>query len=373
MITWGILTAPVALADDLSVKAPEIQESAESNIDLKLYKAEMLIPDSSEIERKKAFPLLLQKVLVRVSGNLKVSILPAIQAALKDPEPFIEQFSYANASLRVNFDSVKVDNLLKKANQLVLNTPRPLVLIWFVVHQIDGTNDVVNMMSENVFLTDLAKSLHETADIIGLPIALPFGDLDDISAISSDDLWKITPKKLQKASKRYDVDAILLVKMKAGQTDPCISRWSLLSSNAEKDPFFWKENQPTCAFALQDGMNQTLRNLLAPNSEESAQKNQIATQKSMIIHVSVTNIQSAQDYQKVLDVLQNQSETMNVQIEKVTPSAVFYVLSIKNSLADFAKNLQKNTQFQLVQQNDAINQLEYEFIGQSYTDIWKGE
>lgn len=384
----GLYSTSMALAESLpnGSNGYEIVENHEEvpepavTIDNSLYQASVPVKNTSDSERYKAFPQLLQKVLIKISVNPKIATLPIIKSSLKDAENFIEQFSYTRTSqtertqmrLSANFEPDKINALLVKARQPVLNTTRSLVAVWFIIHQENGANDIAGTLSENADLVKLSKSLQESAETVGLPIALPFGDLEDLSALSTNNLWTITPKQLRKVSKRYAAKAILVIKMEAGeklcQGQPNTSTWFLLINKNQS--FQWEENLSTCETVLQDGMIQTVHHLLSKNEEKSKETQPTHSQKQ-IIHVSVSRIHSAQDYQHVLEDLQKQPNVLDVQIEKVTPSSILYVIHIQDTLANFAESMTNSSQFQLLQKDMSKKRLEYEYLGQPSSDIWE--
>lgn len=344
---------------------------------LTLYQAELRVSDFSDTERLKAFPLLLQKVLIKVSANSKVNALPSIKTDIKNAESLVDQFSYTKEMyLRASFNPEKVNALLKKAGQPVYNRERPLVIAWFFVQNNDGKTEMVSSFSENTALVNLSKSLKNFANDVGLPIVLPFGDLEDMSVLP-DELWTTKATDLEQASKRYGTTVILMIKMKEGQTDPCNSNWSLLSENndAQENPTLrWEESRSSCEASLQEGILKSLRQLLLVKKPMSTHQDETHAQNIQIFHIIVTGIQSAKDYQIVLNTLEKQPGVLDVQIDNVMPSQVSYVLHAKATLSHFSEKMMNNSQFQLLQHDDVGNQLTYEFVSnRSSMDIWSAE
>ncbi len=305
--------------------------------------------------------------------------------------------------------------IISHANNLEL-TKKP-VMVWFVVHSIEhsmdgdkATNEVVSDLSENPNLMHLAKVLHEKASAKGLSLVLPYGDLEDMSAISPDNLWQMKVNdldKLQKASERYHSPDILVIKMNMESKETCFSRW-LLILEAQKQITPWEENADNCDAAIQAGMTRTMEvlkqvtpnvnavevNVSAANANVSNMNKKavsetsdtiisssVATPKSavpeakaqetLLIHVSISNIQSAQDYQRVLDDLQKQPNVVDVQIENVAPSKVLYATHIHGSLDDFVNDMEKVSktsnpanpiQLQLLHQDSLEYKVEYLLI-----------
>ncbi len=359
-------------------ESQEKEETAEEHpIDLQLYQANIAVTDSSETERYQAFTKLLQSVLIKISANPKIIELPTIRSALKNAENFIDQFSYTHGNptqLNAHFNVEQINTLLTKAGQPIFNQQRPPVIAWLIVHDADGSNHIVGSLSEDTIGQDWLKSMRESADMIGLPILFPFGDLEDLSTLSSKNLWKITPKKLSDVSIRYEAQNILLIKINADKTSPCTSEWSLLSE--EEQNTHWDEKANTCQDSLQKGIAQTLHYLLLPPDKITENKatslESLPTEEPIqTIHLSVTQIQSAEEYQQVLNDLQNQPNIVNVEIEKVTPARVFYTLQIKGNLTSVIDNLSRYSELQLLQKDEQKHTLEYTFAGKASANVWE--
>lgn len=392
-IVWGLLSAPqiFALTEDFSpnsstslseanlqdfdkeqIPVEESKKPVKKPIDLQLYQASVPVADASEAERYPAFSKILQKVLIRISGDPKVNELTTIKSALKNAENYIEQFSYSRSpsfQLNAHFNPIQIDDLLKKSGQPIFNKQRPSIIIWLVVRDSDGNSHLVGSLSEDTLGQDWEKTLHESADTLGLPIVFPFDDVDDLSTISSNNLWSLTPETLAEASERYGTQNILLLKMQTDKTNPCVTEWALRPE--EKDTIHWNEQAKTCQAALITGMETTLHNLfISPIKKNSLSTSQAPSLKTQIIHLSIFHIQSAEDYQLILNDLQNQPQIVEVEIEKVTPVEVSYVLHVKGSMDDIIHILSTHAELQLLRK-DTPNHIEYEFVGKPSANIWE--
>ncbi len=398
-ITWGLLSAPSILAatQDFSPDSPNSlseanlksfdnnnpipdevikEEKPEApTIDLQLYQASVAVKDASEAERYPAFTKILQKVLVKLSGNPNINELASIKPSLKDKnsENLVEQFSYTRSpsfQLNAHFNPAQIDTLLQKAGQPIFNQKRPTILIWLIVRDTEGNSHLVGSLSEDTLGQDWAKTLHDSADTIGLPIIFPFDDVDDLSTISSNNLWELTPKKLLEASERYGATNILVLKMQTEKTSPCETVWALRPEG--KSTIHWAEKAKTCQVALNSGIETALHNLFSPPTKKGKPQNNLQTvTPTQIVHLSIFHIQSAEDYQLILNDLQNQSSIVEVEIDKVTPVEVSYVLHVKGNLTDVINTLSTHSELQMLRKNEQNNSIEYEFMGRSSANIWE--
>ena len=101
---------------------------------------------------------------MRVSGNSKITEIPQIADAIKQPDSYVRDFSYLAAPkntdkpllLAVNFTPQAIKDLLNKANQPIWSQDRPATLVWLVKYDTKGphlfSNDdepIVNILKEN--------------------------------------------------------------------------------------------------------------------------------------------------------------------------------------------------------------------------------
>jgi hypothetical protein len=351
------------------------EKPPEATIDLQLYQANTPVADSSEAERYPAFSKILQKILIRISGNTKVNELFPIKSALKNAENLIDQFSYVRTpsfELNAHFNPEQVNALLKKAGQPIFNKKRPSIVIWLVIRETDGNTHLVGSISEDTLGQDWEKTLHDSANTLSLPIVFPFGDIDDLSTISEKNLWNITPKTLIEASERYGTANILVLKMQTEKTNPCVTEWAFRPEG--KHTIHWNENAKTCQVALDAGITKTLHDVfLFPTQKDTSQKAAPLPEPTQIIHLSIFHIQSAEDYQLILNDLQSQPGIMSVDIDKVTPVEVSYELHIKGNLNDIMNILATHQELQFLKKGADRNSIEYEFVGRPSANVWESE
>lgn len=398
VIAWGMFSAPqvLALTQDFSssenlsesnlknfrngsISEEELvgieEKPATPTIDLELYQASVPVPDSSEAERYPAFSKIMQTILIRISGNTKVNELPLIKSALKNAENLIDQFSYVRTpsfQLNAHFNPEQINDLLKKAGQPVFNQKRPSIVVWLIIRETDGNTHLVGSISEETLGQSWEKDLHDSADSFSLPIVFPFGDIDELSTISEKDLWKITPETLVDASERYGTANILVLKMQTEKTNPCITEWAFRPEG--KHTVNWNESAKSCQIALDAGIAQTLHDVfLFPTKKNTLKKDTLPVEPTQIIYLSIFHIESAEDYQLILNDLQSQPGIITVDIDKVTPVEVSYKLHTKKNLNEIMDLLATHQELQFLKKGADRNSLEYEFVGRPSANIWELE
>lgn len=75
--------------------------------------------------------------------------------------------------------------------------------------------------------TDITAPLLLSAKESGVPIFLPVADLEDLSSIDIDELWRLFPESTQRADKRYNTDATVMLRMYKSEEDVWNANWLL--------------------------------------------------------------------------------------------------------------------------------------------------
>src|SRR5690606_4302440 len=154
----------------------------------------------------------LQQVLVKVSGQRDIASNEVIQKALENSGSYVSQLGYGNEQgqpvLEISFDSEKIRTLLTQANATFWSEQRPIVLVW-LVEEANRDRAIVWDQSGN----NLQANLNLAAAHRGVPVLLPIGDFQDVTAISVPDLWGGFSQPIANASTRYQPDAVLIARV----------------------------------------------------------------------------------------------------------------------------------------------------------------
>lgn len=213
---------------------------AEQLVDI--YRAEQLVASQSATEREQAARQALASIVVRVSGDREAREQAEIEAALARAQDYVYEFNYASTSetierdgrelpatkLVLKFSPSAIEGLLRTAGLPLWPANRPALLVWLVKDDAEGLQQVTD--------DSIREALREQAEQRGLPLILPLHDLEDRLAVSARQLWSIDESAIQKASERYDADAILIGRYSSTSTGVWRSDWQLLHSQG--DPSF---------------------------------------------------------------------------------------------------------------------------------------
>lgn len=177
-----------------------------------LYQAQVKIDDRSQKNWKKGVEDGLSQVFVKVSGNNQVATIPQIKDSLDNAEKFVQSFGYkskhSNTFLMVDFSEKQVRKVLREARQSLWGEDRPETIIWF---SRQAHNHQPEMVGVNH--SDLSRAIFNHAVRRGIPVKLPALDQNDQNKISVQEMMLLNDFALQRASKRYDTEAVLGVRI----------------------------------------------------------------------------------------------------------------------------------------------------------------
>lgn len=207
-----------------------------------LYTAEVPFDREAKDPRNDAYQLALAEVLLRVSGSELSANTAAVRELFPNPASYVMQFRPgANDSLWVSFDGQAIEQVLRNAGQTVWGAERPLTLVWLAVDWGRGSREIIAAddpdRSERASRSlDLNRRLRErivqAAEQRGLPLVFPLLDSIDLQNVTFSDIWGGFDERIVAASDRYDVNSILIGRIRAtsnGRED-----WSYFFSGEER-------------------------------------------------------------------------------------------------------------------------------------------
>jgi hypothetical protein len=195
-----------------------------------LYDVVVPVTSQSQAELKQASVQGLKTVLIRVSGSADVTKQRAILQALKRTSSFMKQYSYdyqpssegeaEKMVAFIEFEQQLVDQLLRDSGLPLWSSYRPTVLVWMVVEDSEGRRFVSRERDP-----EIVDAIELSANRRGLALMLPDLDLEDMIALSVDDLWQLNPFKAKPALERYKADTVLLGKVTKLTNGEWLGRW----------------------------------------------------------------------------------------------------------------------------------------------------
>ena len=198
-----------------------------------LYQAQVALPDTDRQSEQAARKQALEQVLIKVSGQSDIVENEVVAKALGSSSQYVSQFSYANRdgqrTLQLTFDRSRIRTLLTQANSTFWGEQRPSVLVW-LVEDADRSRNIIWDQSNN----ELAKQIQSEGDRRGVPVMMPIGDFEDVTAISIPDIWGGFVQPIATASQRYQPQAVLVVRARQQDGEQVALNWQLYSGNVEQ-------------------------------------------------------------------------------------------------------------------------------------------
>ena len=179
-----------------------------------LYQAEAPVAGRAAEQRNQAIRSAFGKMLIKVTGNRSVAAREELRADVANAARFVQQYSYrsrqdaradeqgatdaTNGFLRVSFDALAVDRLLREHGLPVWAANRPSVLLWMGVERKGKRRLLTSERDPGV-----RSVLEATAAERGLPLIFPLMDLEDRGQLQVSDLWGGFEADIENASRRY--------------------------------------------------------------------------------------------------------------------------------------------------------------------------
>ena len=299
-----------------------------------LYQAEVLSESQSDEQRRIDASEGLSQVLMRVSGRSDILQNPVIVAALKTPEQYYSEFSYARVEagndeaaalpqpgldplpaeaprqvMRIRFAPSLIAKILREADLPVWGSNRPSVLSWMAIDDESG-RQVLGEANPSLF----AKSLNQAARARGVPLLLPLWDLEDSRGVSSSEIWGRFLGRIEAASKRYSPDKILVFRAESEFSNQWRGDWSLGEGGQWRSGTVYGESQAQLATALVGVLASVLSEQYAVTSTRSE------------VRLTVEGITEIQDYAEVSRYLEGLTQVMSVQPVRILTDMVEFKL-----------------------------------------------
>lgn len=199
-----------------------------------LYTAQVVVDDQSQTLRNKAIAVAFNLVLQKASGRTSVLQSPLLQAETPKFSSYVEQFQYQKMVdeqtgylLSISFQKNAMDRFLQRLEVPVWGNNRPDILVWLSVEKA-GRMQLVGADSEQ-----WSSQLIQIASDSGLAITLPLLDLADQQAITTENVWQVSPEIIELASQRYGAQQVMLARLKSSSNGFQQLDWKLINASGE--------------------------------------------------------------------------------------------------------------------------------------------
>lgn len=336
------------------------QNSDAENLDA-LYEARVLAAtEQSENELiAKAFT----QVLIKVSGRSDVTKSAAYKSMLKKSKDAVSQFRYdykdsVDAAIAVSsaenqssaaknieqhkekwfwvrFNSTTIDILLKDAHLPVWGKTRPTTLIW-LSQEVRGKRTMLSQFEG----PGVYKTLERQAKQRGIALMFPFYDLQDNNNISVNDIWGNFTDTILLASRRYQAQSTVTLRLFQDKSGLWISRWNLLLLGQSDS---WTIRHANRSYVLSSGIDRLADKL----AQQFTQVNDAEDNEGILIQIN--NVRDFKGYQMLDDYLNNLATVKAVNLMQLEYDRLIYKIIYSGD---------KNTFIQEIHLGDMLNSVE---------------
>jgi len=267
-----------------------------------------VVPDATVADRRAAaLQAAMTRLLIRVTGSRNVALDPATQTLIAAPDAYLTSYGVDRQGRAVTeFSRSQVERALTTLGVPVWGAERPLTLLWVAVddgaggHALLGANDATEpgaslTSTVTTMLAAVRTEIAAVADERGLPIALPFLDPQDTSALTFTDVWMGFEQPILAASMRYRADAVLIGRVRPGVLGLEVD-WLFVSG---------AERQALPLGIVRDGLDTAADRYAAELSTVGA---------ASLTAMTVRNVQTSADYARVMSYLERQSVLERVDV-----------------------------------------------------------
>ena len=277
----------------------------------------------------------MKDVLVKVSGSSTLLSNPVITKALSDARSHVQQYAYSRSkgpdqalSVRFEFDSKYITDLVTEAGAPLWTANRPQVLAWVVVEDEAGRHFVSWDSAPQQ-----AQLVSDEFARRGVPVQLPVFDLVDTAALSTDQVWRLDAEAILAASERYNVQDVVAGRLAAPVGDQTAGDWR----------YFYQDERINQAVTVPD-LQAFLRDGVAMIAANMAARYAIAptVTDGRGLRMAVTGISDYADYAALVSWLEALELVESATVERVQGDRIELRLQAQASAAQLASIFELN-------------------------------
>lgn len=285
----------------------------------------------------------LEQVLIKVSGNTRITKLDDSKALAKDMPSLLAQFGYQNINGKrfyfTLFDKRKINSALTAMQQPIWGETRPSPLIWLVNENRTLTSEnMINSQQDDLVSWGLKKAQLAR----GVTVEFPLIDLDDSLAVSASDINGRFYQTVAEASIRYDAEYFVLANLSETSSGQWQLKWELVQHVAQT-----KNNQllikQTNSGDKSEVMSAMLNNIADYYAQQFAIL-EIKGHKSTQI-LTINNIHSLSNLMHLNKVLNDLNAVDTFEIVNITEQQVELSVALKGGLMSLKNALNAHSQF----------------------------
>ena len=292
-------------------------------------------------ERNRAFGDAMRQVLLKVTGNPEVLSQAVVRRAISNADDYVDTWSYRTISteeegetaieLSVSFFEPEVLDLLALAGVAIWPENRPYTLVWLVVQDELGERELHGSSSAD---SEVSILLERESGIRGLPLLMPVLDIEDRRAVSASDVWNMDVTKLLEASRRYQSESILMIRI-----------FKTLGGDVLGKSLYLLRDQVFELEAFEEPLETFVSNSIATATDELSSYYAIllsGTDSDMEVRLTVEGINETEDYAGLLSYVGELADVNNYQIVSVDSDTIQLVLSTGGQIRQLVETIALN-------------------------------
>ena len=287
-----------------------------------LYQAAVPVNDESTSLRNTALKQALIQVLIKLTGDRSINTTSNIDAITEKPERFVQQFRYRQVTnkdeetspsleLLVKFDETALNDAMRSYGLSVWGRERPAILVWMAYEGAEG-RQMVSFEDSPEYLDMLDKR----ASARGVSLLFPLLDLEDTARISVSDVWGGFKDPIIDASKRYQSDVILTVKLVRILPTLWESQWT---AYLETQSMSWTTQGELVEMVLEEGVDELADRLASRYANTGSTR-------AEVLQLQVSNVNNLDEYARTLSYLESLQSVSSVQVKHVYSDKVLFEL-----------------------------------------------
>lgn len=299
------------------------------------------------------------QVLIKVSGRSDIPASPAYKNMLQQAKAAISQFRYDIKTIQpdelsatmatdpkalkevkekwfwVRFNAITINRLLQGAQLPVWGKTRPESLIWF-----SQDNNGQRRLLSQYDVPEVYDAFQQQADYRGISLIFPFLDLQDQSSVSATDIWGNFNDAVLLASRRYQAQSTVTVRLFQERSGLWVSQWSLLMLGAVQS---WEVRDEEMTRVLASGIDEVADRLAKQFSQVAGEGDESG------ILIRVNNVSDFKAFQELDDYLRNLATVKSAALVQTSQDKVIYNIHYRGD---------KKALIQEIRLGDLLNSIE---------------
>ncbi|WGL17691.1 DUF2066 domain-containing protein [Microbulbifer bruguierae] len=341
------MTPRVLLCFTLLLAALTLAMPSSARVMPDLYEVSEAVPSRGTTDRTVATSRGLERVFVRVTGDLEIASHPKLAPELEQARKYVQGYRYESDNnqlyLHLSFDPQAVNDLIHQLQLPLWPNNRPGTLVWMAVDTLQGGRDTLRQED----YPELFGLLDGLALERGLPLDFPVMDLNDQRNMPLGSLWAQDEGAAERAGVRYRPDATLMGRLLQTSGERWQANWLLIHGG--RSYAFDATGSSLEEVALR-GVNEAANQLAERYAVRSSDTN-IAS----AVVVEISGIRSFAAYSQATSYLQGLAQVSSADVVAVDGDRLLLSLTSSSQLQTLRDVLALNRNLQLAGEDGMVD------------------